>query len=70
MILSIFYVSHALFELPSMVLRMWIGPGWYLPLTTVGFGIVTIGTAFCETKGQALPNHQSPLDLDPEQFQQ
>lgn len=35
-----------------MLLCKYMGPGWFLPLTTLGFGVVTIGTAFCQTKAQ------------------
>ena len=54
MVLSIFYISYALCEMPSVLLCKYVGPGWFLPLTTLFFGIVTIGTAFCETKGQII----------------
>ncbi len=54
MVLSIFYVSYALCEMPSVLLCKYIGPGWFLPLTTLGFGAVTIGTAFCQTKAQII----------------
>jgi MFS family permease len=30
-----------------------IGPGWFLPATTLGFGICSIGTAFVHTRAQA-----------------
>jgi sugar phosphate permease len=52
MVLSIFYISYALCEMPSVLLCKYMGPGWFLPLTTLGFGVVTIGTAFCQTKAQ------------------
>jgi MFS family permease len=53
-VLSIFYVSYALFEVPSTLLCKLIGPGWYLPLATILFGIATIGTSFVKTKGQLI----------------
>lgn len=53
-ILSVFYVSYALFEIPSNLLCKYIGPGYFLPLATLGFGIVTIGTAFCQNMGQMI----------------
>lgn len=31
-----------------------MGPGWFLPLTTLLFGVVTVGTAFCQNKGQMI----------------
>ncbi|KAF9869310.1 MFS transporter [Colletotrichum karsti] len=50
MILSVFYISYILFEIPLMILCKWVGPGWFLPTTSLLFGIVSIATAFCETK--------------------
>ena len=54
MILSIFYITYALCEIPAVLLCKYIGPGWFLPLTSLGFGITTIGTAFCHTKPQII----------------
>lgn len=45
-ILSVFYISYVLFEIPLNMLCKWIGPGWFLPGTTLGFGLVTVGFAF------------------------
>lgn len=53
-ILSVFYITYSLCEIPSILLCKHIGPGYFLPLATLGFGIVTIGTAFCENKGQMM----------------
>ena len=53
-ILSVFYITYSLCEIPSMLLCKYIGPGYFLPLATLGFGIVTIGTAFCQNKGQMI----------------
>jgi MFS family permease len=33
-------------QIPSNVLCKVIGPGWYIPAISLGFGIVSIGTAF------------------------
>ncbi|KAH0428258.1 major facilitator superfamily transporter [Colletotrichum camelliae] len=49
-ILSTFYISYILFEIPATVLCKWIGPGWFLPATSLAFGIVSIATAFCESR--------------------
>lgn len=46
--LSIFYISYILFEIPCNSLCKWIGPGWFIPATTLAFGICTIGTAFAK----------------------
>jgi MFS family permease len=52
-ILSVFYVSYILAEIPSNVICKWIGPGWYIPALSLGFGISSIGTAFVHTRAQA-----------------
>ena len=53
-ILSVFYITYSLCEIPSILLCKYIGPGYFLPLATLGFGIVTIGTAFCNNKAQMI----------------
>jgi MFS family permease len=53
-VLSMFYVSYALFEVPSTMLCKIMGPGWYLPIATILFGIVTICTSFVQTMGQLI----------------
>lgn len=45
-VLSVFYVSYILFEIPSNMACKWIGPGWYIPAISLAFGICSIGTAF------------------------
>ena len=45
-VLSVFYISYILFEIPSNMACKWIGPGWYIPSITLGFGIASFGTAF------------------------
>lgn len=44
--LSIFYISYITFEIPLNMVCKWIGPGWFIPICCIGFGICTIGTAF------------------------
>ncbi|KAK2047215.1 major facilitator superfamily transporter [Colletotrichum somersetense] len=46
MVLSIFYISYILFEIPATVACKWMGPGWFLPITSLLFGVVSIATAF------------------------
>lgn len=48
-IVSIFYISYILFEIPCNLLCKWMGPGWFIPGTTLLFGIVSLGTAFVDT---------------------
>ncbi len=49
MALSIFYIIYLLIEVPSNVLLKRIGPRFYLPLLVVGFGLVSMCTAFVQT---------------------
>lgn len=49
-ILSVFYISYILFEIPATVTCKWMGPGWFLPATSLAFGIVSIATAFVKTQ--------------------
>ncbi|KAL2128797.1 hypothetical protein VTI74DRAFT_8617 [Chaetomium olivicolor] len=52
-LLSIFYISYILFEIPSNIMCKWIGPGWFIPATSLGFGIASIATAFVHNFSQA-----------------
>ncbi|KAH8646893.1 major facilitator superfamily transporter [Xylariales sp. PMI_506] len=52
-LLSIFYVSYIIFEFPSNLACKWIGPGWFLPILTLCFGIASLGTAFVKNLPQA-----------------
>lgn len=45
-VLSVFYISYILFEIPSNIACKWIGPGWFIPAISLGFGIASICTAF------------------------
>ncbi|KAF2732172.1 putative MFS transporter [Polyplosphaeria fusca] len=45
-VLSVFYVSYIIFEIPSNMCCKWMGPGWYIPIISLGFGICSVGTAF------------------------
>lgn len=44
--LSIFYIIYLLVEVPSNIILKWMGPKYYLPLLVVGFGFISICTAF------------------------
>lgn len=44
--------GYILFEIPSNVVCKWIGPGWFLPAISLGFGISSLGTAFVHTQAQ------------------
>ncbi|CAO2652501.1 Nn.00g007840.m01.CDS01 [Neocucurbitaria sp. VM-36] len=52
-VLSVFYISYILFEIPATLCCKLIGPGWFLPLTTLGFGAMSVATAFVHTRAQA-----------------
>jgi MFS family permease len=45
-ILSVFYISYILFEIPSNMVCKLVGPGWFIPTISLGFGICSICTAF------------------------
>ncbi|KIX09184.1 uncharacterized protein Z518_00263 [Rhinocladiella mackenziei CBS 650.93] len=45
-VLSVFYISYIVFEIPGNMACKWIGPGWFIPATTLGFGIMTVAFAF------------------------
>ncbi|OGM46543.1 putative MFS transporter [Aspergillus bombycis] len=47
-VLSIFYISYIIFEIPCNIACKWMGPGWFLPATTVLFGVCSLGTAFVQ----------------------
>ncbi|KAH6863838.1 major facilitator superfamily domain-containing protein [Alternaria alternata] len=52
-LLSVFYVSYVVFEIPAALCCKLIGPGWFLPLTSLGFGAMSLVTAFVQTRAQA-----------------
>ncbi|KAH7121713.1 major facilitator superfamily domain-containing protein [Dactylonectria macrodidyma] len=51
-VISVFYISYILFEIPANLLCKWMGPGWFLPTTTLLFGLTSLGTAFVTTMPQ------------------
>ncbi|KAF5019117.1 hypothetical protein F66182_8886 [Fusarium sp. NRRL 66182] len=53
LLLTVFYISYIIFELPSNMLCKWMGPGWFIPATSVCFGVASLGTAFVNTMGEA-----------------
>ncbi|CEO59585.1 Putative Permease of the major facilitator superfamily [Penicillium brasilianum] len=52
-LLSVFYISYIVFEIPSNLACKWIGPGWFLPTLTLAFGICSVGTAFVHSFSSA-----------------
>lgn len=53
LLISVFYISYIIFEIPSNVLCKYMGPGWFIPLATLLFGGVSLATAFVQTMEQA-----------------
>ncbi|KAK2594295.1 hypothetical protein QQS21_008001 [Conoideocrella luteorostrata] len=51
-IISIFYVSYVIFEIPSNLLCKYMGPGWFLPLAAILFGITSLVTAYVHNYAQ------------------
>jgi MFS family permease len=45
-VLSIFYISYIIFEIPSNMACKYFGPGWFIPTISLAFGICSIATAF------------------------
>jgi MFS family permease len=46
---SVFYITYMVVEIPSNILLRLIGPRLYLPILIIGFGLVSLGTAFVRT---------------------
>ncbi|EFQ30885.1 major facilitator superfamily transporter [Colletotrichum graminicola M1.001] len=44
--LSVFYIVYLLVEVPSNIILQRVGPRFYLPFLVVGFGLVSLCTAF------------------------
>lgn len=47
-LLTVFYISYIIFEIPSNMCCKWMGPGWFIPIISLGFGICSICTAFVD----------------------
>jgi len=45
-VLTYFYISYIIFEIPSNMACKWMGPGWFIPIISLGFGLCSIFTAF------------------------
>lgn len=45
-VLSVFYISYILFEIPATIACKHMGPGWFIPITSLGFGLSSVFTAF------------------------
>ena len=51
--LTAFYISYTVFEIPCVMLCKIIGPGWFIPGTTVLFGVCSLACGFVNTVPQA-----------------
>ncbi|EKG10286.1 Major facilitator superfamily [Macrophomina phaseolina MS6] len=47
-LLTVFYISYIIFEIPSNMCCKWMGPGWFIPIISLGFGVCSICTAFVQ----------------------
>ncbi|KAI1411465.1 putative MFS transporter [Hypoxylon sp. FL1857] len=45
-LLSIFFISYIIFQIPSNLANKMIGPGWFIPFLSFGFGVCSLGMAF------------------------
>ncbi|KAL0057868.1 hypothetical protein AAF712_015475 [Marasmius tenuissimus] len=52
-VLTSFYISYIVFEIPCNILCKMIGPGWFIPMITLLFGAVSVATAFVDNMAQA-----------------
>jgi MFS family permease len=52
-LISIYFVSFIVFEIPSSIACKWLGPGWFIPILTMGFGITSLASAFVQNMPQA-----------------
>lgn len=53
-ILTMFYISYIVFEIPANILCKYMGPGWFIPITTILFGICSLATAWVKTVPQMM----------------
>lgn len=53
-LLSAFYVSYVVFEIPSTMLTKLLGPGKWIPLMTFLFGLLSMCTGFVESYGAGI----------------
>lgn len=50
--LTCFTVVYTALEAPATVCCKWVGPGWFLPGCTIGFGIASFATGLVHNRGQ------------------
>lgn len=49
-----FYIPYIVAEIPLNILCKYLGPGWFLPITTVLFGVCSLATAWVQTVEQMM----------------
>lgn len=49
---SIFYVSYIVFGVPLNLICKLVGPGYFLPVVCIAFGLTSIGTAYVHSFSQ------------------
>ncbi|KAJ2905307.1 putative mfs transporter protein [Zalerion maritima] len=52
-VLTCFYISYIVFEIPSNICCKWVGPGWFIPFICFGFGAISICNGYVQNKAQA-----------------
>lgn len=53
-LLSVFYISYIVFEIPSTITAKLVGPGKWIPFITFVFGLLSMCTGFVTTYGSAI----------------
>ncbi|KAM3415155.1 hypothetical protein BST61_g10279 [Cercospora zeina] len=51
-VLTTFYISYIVFEIPSNLACKYFGPGWFLPSISLAFGAASVACAFTHSKAQ------------------
>ncbi|GIZ49836.1 hypothetical protein CKM354_001285700 [Cercospora kikuchii] len=51
-VLTTFYISYIVFEIPSNLACKYFGPGWFIPSISLGFGAASVACAFTHDRAQ------------------
>jgi MFS family permease len=51
-IITMFYISYVLFEIPCNLVCKYVGPGWFLPTSTILFGVASLATGYVHNYSQ------------------
>ncbi|BEJ17787.1 hypothetical protein CspHIS471_0700550 [Cutaneotrichosporon sp. HIS471] len=63
-LLTSFYVSYIIFEIPSNIMCKWVGPALWLPAITFLFGLMSMATAFVHSFGTAVRDKVTDDEVD------